>query len=316
MNKHLPLKLGAHCCHDRLTAPSYSKSIGSNFIQMFIKSPKSYNVNTISDSDLRKLKKELIKNNCGFVIHSPYIINLARHPDQYQHSKGIDVIVDDMNCGAKIGAIGAVIHMGKNVKSEKMTETTAFNNYVRGVEAILKKSDPLSTLILETGTGCGTEICHKLKHLGKIRKKVNKKYRNRIKFCIDTCHVFVAGYKLHDMEYLDKFNKKIEKYLGWKNVAVIHLNDSKSALGSNSDRHEDIGKGKIGLKPLVKFVSMCREKGIPMVLETPVGEHDGIKFTHKDQLKLIKEELAKLDKLDIESISSKSDDSDNSDNSN
>lgn len=291
--------LGAHVCHDKKTAPEHAKKIGANFIQMFLKNPKGYTTGTPKQEDLSIIKKQLQKHKIGCVVHSPYIINLARNPDQYQHSKGVDTIADDMNCCLKIGAIGAVIHMGKNVKSEKMTREKAFQNYVTGVESILKKSDSKSTLILETGAGCGTEICTKLDELGSIRKAVNKKYRKRIKFCIDTCHVFSAGYPINDVKYLPKFEKLIESHLGWKNVAVIHLNDSKTKLGSRVDRHQNIGTGFIGLKPLVMFVDICAKHNVPMVLETPVYNGEN-KFTHGDQIKLIKNKLKEYFESDSE----------------
>ena len=296
-NKTKHMKLGAHICHDKTTGPKYAKSIGANFIQIFLKNPRGYTKCKFTDTYLKEMRDNMLNEGIGCVIHSPYIINLARDPKQYQHNKGVDAIVDDMNVAKKIGAIGSVIHMGKNVKSENMSYETAFNNYVKGVNSILEKSDEGTTLILETGAGCGTEICCTMEDLGKIRKEIKDKYRDRVKFCIDTCHIFSAGYDIHDEKYIDKYEKLIEDNLGWDNVAVVHLNDSKAKLGARVDRHENIGKGNIGLKPLVKFVQLCNRHSVPMVLETPVYSDQKSKsepFTHKDQIALIKKELKKL----------------------
>ena len=151
-----------------------------------------------------------------------------------------------------------------------------------------------SILILETGAGCGTEICTKLEKLGEIRDRVKSKYRHRVKFCVDTCHIFAAGYPIDDINYIDDIEAIIDIALGWENVAVIHLNDSKKECESCKDCHADIGKGFIGTDPLVKFVKMCAEKDIPIVLETPCDEYNGKRFTHKDQIRLVKDKLSKL----------------------
>lgn len=284
------LKLGANIniSHGFETAPGYAKSIGANFIQIFLRNPQSYIPNPRKKKSLKKFKKELKRNNCGCVVHSSFVINLARSPDQYQHYKGVDVIIEDLNHSVKIGAIGAIIHMGKNIKEENMSEKDAINNYVTGIETALLNSDEKSILILETGAGCGTEICTKLEKLGKIRSMVNKKMRHRVKFCIDTCHIFSAGYPINCIDYIDVLNIGIDILLGWENVAVIHLNDSKAKCNACVDRHADIGKGYIGAEPLVKFVNICKKRKVPVVLETPVDKYDGNKFTHEQQISLIK----------------------------
>jgi deoxyribonuclease-4 len=205
--------------------------------------------------------------------------------------KEFDVVIEYLNYSVDIGAIGTIIHMGKNVKDMGISNDEAMDNYVHGLESILRKSNKNSTLILETGAGCGTEICTKFEKLGEIRNRVKSKYRHRIKFCIDTCHIFAAGYPINKMNYIDKLEKIIDTTLGWKHVVVIHLNDSKQKCNSCKDNHADIGEGFIGIDPLIKFVKMCAKKDIPIVLETPCNEHNGKKFTHMDQIQLIKDKL-------------------------
>ena len=286
-NNDEKMLLGFNVFGDKITGIKYANSIGANFIQIFLKSPRSYDIKTIEPEVLKKIKNQLKKYNCGCVVHSSYVINLARPVEDFQHFKGVDVIVDDMNCAYKIGAIGAIIHMGKNVL--KLSDDKAMKNFVIGITSVLKKSHKKSTLILETAAGQGTEMCTKLKDLGKLRKMVNKKYRNRIKFCIDTCHVFAAGYEIHKKTGQKSFVKEIEKYLKWKNVAVIHLNDSVKKCGDRKDCHAIIGDGKIGFKPLMRFVDICRIYNVPVVMEPPhVKGSDECKIPRKTQMNMIR----------------------------
>ena len=279
--------LGLNIFGDKITGVKYANEIGCNFIQIFLKSPRSFDVKTMTPDDLKKIKNELKKYNCGCVVHSSYLINLARPVEDFQHFKGIDVIVDDMNCAYKIGAIGAIIHMGKNVL--KLSNDKAMKNFVKGITSAVKKSHKKSTLILETAAGQGTEMCTKLKDLGKLRDMVNKKYRHRIKFCIDTCHVFAAGYAIHKKDGLKSFVSEIEKYLGWDNVAVIHLNDSVKNCGDRKDCHAVIGNGKIGFKPLMKFIDICRSYNVPIVMEPPHTKNDReCKISRKTQIEMIR----------------------------
>lgn len=272
--------------------PKTSNDLGGNFFQIFLRNPQSYNPNPRSDKSMIDFNNNLKKYNCNCVVHSSYCINLARPQDSYQHYKGVNVLVEDLNHSRKIGSIGAIIHMGKNVKDDKnLSYQEAKNNFLEGIKNSLDKSDKNSIIILETGAGCGSEICTSLIELGSLRKNLPKKYRKRIKFCIDTCHIFSAGYPINDLEYIKFLEMGIDILLGWKNISVIHLNDSKTDFNERKDRHADIGKGKIGLKPLIEFVKICKKRNIPVVLETPTDKYDSKVFYYDEQISLIKNNI-------------------------
>ena len=272
--------------------PKTSNDLGGNFFQIFLRNPQSYNPNPRDELSMKTFYNNLKKYKCNCVVHSSYCINLARPKDSYQHYKGVNVLVEDLNHSKKIGSIGAIIHMGKNVNDDKkITYQQAIDNYLDGVKDALDKSDKNSIVILETGAGCGTEICTSLIELGNLRKSLPKKYRKRVKFCIDTCHIFSAGYPIFDLEYLKFLEMGIDILLGWKNVSVVHLNDSKTDFNEKKDRHADIGKGKIGLKPLIEFVKICKKRNIPVVLETPTDVHDFKIFNYDEQIDIIKNSI-------------------------
>ena len=165
--------------------------------------------------------------------------------------------------------------MGKN--TDKVTYEEAFQNYVENIKKILHitrhiKGSP--KLILETGAGQGTEVATDLSELGRLRKSLTEEEQNRVGFCIDTCHIFTAGYDLRNETFVETLETYIEISLGWQNVLVIHLNDSLSKLNQKVDRHADISYGNItktykDVRGFAKFIKMCESKKIPLILETP-----------------------------------------------
>jgi deoxyribonuclease-4 len=207
-------------------------------------------------------------------------------PTDYRHQQGIDILVQDLNVSVKLGAIGVIIHMGND--TEKRGEKRSKENYINGVKKALELSNKDSILILETGTGCGKEVSSSLKELGEIRKNLTLEEQKRVKFCLDTCHMFAYGYNLNNTQYIDMFNIEIDRYLGWNNIAVIHLNDSKDFCGAKKDHHMDIGKGSINFDCLMKFIHFCVLNKIPIVLETPCHTYDNGIFSYKQQMDLIR----------------------------
>lgn len=266
-----------------LTTVDYAKTIEANFIQIFLSAPQKYNNKRKSDDDLNQLNNKLLNNNMKMVIHGSYKLNFCNPEESYIHKAAIIDLVNDLNDSVKIGAIGVVIHMGKNVKNINLTENEAIANYVKGIKSTLSKANNKSTIILETGAGVGTEICTSIFKLSKLYNMFTNDEKKRLKFCIDTCHVFAYGYHLGDVDFVDIFCNLIDIHLKWENVACIHLNDSKDKLNSKLDNHADIGKGNINVIGLKKFVKICANKNIPIVLETPCDI-----LSKKEQVSLIK----------------------------
>jgi deoxyribonuclease-4 len=179
--------------------------------------------------------------------------------------------------------------MGKN--TDKVSYEEAFQNYVENIKKILhitRNIEGKPKLILETGAGQGTEVATDLSELGRLRKSLTEEERERVGFCIDTCHIFTAGYDLRNEEFVKTLENYIEMSLGWENVLVIHLNDSLSKLNQKVDRHADISYGNItktykDTQGFIKFIKMCNDKNIPLILETPGDSADYAK-----QISLVK----------------------------
>lgn len=248
------------------TVVDHGFSIGCNFIQIFLSSPRKYNFNRRKEEDLLYVKEKLIEKNIKLVIHANYMLNFCNPVDSNKHKSAVKILTNDLKDSVVVGAIGVIVHMGKKLK---MNEKIAFNNYVKGIKTVLEQTPDSSTIILETGAGQGTEICTSIIDLGKLYRSFTDDEKKRIKFCIDTCHIFASGYNIGDVNYIDMFSKLVDDNLSWSNVSCIHLNDSLCQLKSRKDRHANLGLGCINVEGLRKFVRVCADKNIPIVLETP-----------------------------------------------
>jgi len=249
-----------------VSTADYAYRLGANFFQIFLSSPRNYKRTNRSNSELMLLKKKLELYSMKLVIHANYMLNFCNDKSNYKHKRAITLLVADLKECSTLGAMGVVIHMGKKLK---MDQEVAISNYVDGLKTVLSKTPKDSTIILETGAGVGTEVCTKIPDLYEMYCRFSEEEKERIMFCIDTCHVFAAGYDLGDEDYVDIFNGIIETTITWSKVACVHLNNSKCPLGSCKDRHADLTAGLIESKGLKKFVQLCYKKGVPMVLETP-----------------------------------------------
>jgi deoxyribonuclease-4 len=263
-----------------------AKDTGADIYQIFYRSPQSYASYTRPDNETKELARRNIEYNKLMVIHGSFIINLCQYPTDYRHYKGINILVEDLNVSVKLNALGVIIHMGKD--TEKNGQEISKGNYILGIKETLRRSNPKSTLILETGAGVGTEVSSSIRELGYIRQALTDDEKKRVKFCLDTCHMFAYGYRLDMKDAVSLIDMEIQRYLGWENVSVVHLNDSEDKCNSHKDNHADIGKGNISFDGLMYFVHLCVINKIPMVLETPTHYYNKKRFTMKRQMKLIR----------------------------
>jgi deoxyribonuclease IV len=249
----------------------YAKSIGCSYIQTFNE--------TISDC--KNIKSLLNKYKLKMVIHSPYVINLASNFDQ--HSWRTKYLLLEVENSINNGAIGLVVHMGKSME---LPINVAYKNMYKTLELVCRKMKKPFYIYLETTAGQGTELCYKLEDLGVFFNKIkaNPKMSN-IKICIDTCHIFCAGYDIRTKKGVDSFIGKLDKLVGVKHVGLIHLNDSVYDLDSRKDRHTNIGEGYIGITGLRHFYQYFLKINVPSILETPIGNYENETKLLQSQIK-------------------------------
>ena len=280
MNKKIIL-LGAHISISGGFHKAIEKGeeIGCTAIQIFTKSGRSWFAKEITQQEIDKFQETLKKSSIKSVIaHSAYLINLGS-PKKEIEQKSIKGLKLELERCDQLSIPFLVIHPGAHLKSgeEKCLEQIAKN-----LSDILKKHKGKTKILLETTAGQGTNVGYKFEHLQKILNL--SKEKNKMGVCLDTCHIFSAGYDIGTTKGYEKVMSEFSKTIGLKNLKVIHLNDSKTNLNSRKDRHENLGKGTIPISSFRLIMNDKRFEKIPKILETPVTTGN----EYYEEIKLLK----------------------------
>ncbi|MEM0029331.1 MAG: deoxyribonuclease IV [Candidatus Nitrosocaldus sp.] len=240
-------------------------SIGCNAFQIFTRNPRGWVAKPLAEEDAKRFKVKLdssgISSEAVFA-HMPYLPNLAS-PKQEIYSKSLAVLIEEVRRCSMLAIKMLVIHLGSYMGSSK---EQGMRSIVNACNEALEESKDV-TILLENMAGQRNSIGARIDELGKLFNMLNGK---RVGVCIDTCHLFAAGYELRSKDALVKVIEELDKHIGLKNVRLLHLNDSKHALGSNADRHEHIGLGYIGEQGFRSILAQEEFRCIPWILETPV----------------------------------------------
>jgi deoxyribonuclease-4 len=261
LGAHFSIAGGLH--RALMTASEY----GCPVVQLFTKNASTWKERTLTPEDMEEFNRR--KEGCGirFVCsHAGYLINLAS-PDQGQHAKSIEALGQELIRSSQLEIPYVVVHPGAHMG---MGVDKGLRRVAEGINAVFDRTPgAASNLLLETTAGQGTGLGHTFEHLAAISAMVEPE--ERVGFCLDTCHVFGAGYDLRTKKTYEKTMAAFERTLGLKGLHVIHVNDAKKDLGSRVDRHEHIGQGRIGINAFRFLMNDPRLKTIPKILETPKG---------------------------------------------
>ena len=239
-------------------------ALGCNTMQIFSRNPRGWQSSKLADQDIKEFKR--LKSEYGIspvVVHIPYLINLAT-PDDGLYKRSIDAYVEDMVQVDKLGAEYLVTHLGSHVGSGEDNGIKRFSN---ALGRIIERSKPKAMILLENTAGSGDGIGYRFEHLKRIIE--GQKDPSGIGVCLDTAHTFAAGYDIKSKAGLEKTLKDFDRLLGLDRIKVVHFNDSLSEFESRVDRHQHIGKGKIGLEALGRIIRHPKLKNAAFIMETP-----------------------------------------------
>lgn len=291
----LNLRIGRHIGinGDFENIPFYAKTIGCDIFQIFLSIPQKVLSKAKQKEVLVKMGNILEKLNMKMVVHGSYTINLCHNKNTPRYNSSLKSLVQDLNSSSNIGknCLGVIIHMGKNIPDNKLTDAQALNNYVNGLKDALSQTPNNTIIILETGASQGSEIASELDGLAEIYWKLTEMERKRIMFCIDTCHIWATGYDISNRIGVKRFFKEFDDKIGIEKITCIHFNDSKTGLKSCVDRHADLGYGfikEIGLREIAQF---AKKKGIPIIMETPldtINSKTNKEITFEDEFNKVK----------------------------
>ena len=261
------LLLGAHFSIAKglpraiLDADSYK----CNTLQIFTKNAQTWKEKTLTKNQIDDFLKTRQKTGIYNIIsHTSYLINIAG-PDPKKAEMSCEALKQEIiRCG-QLDIPYIVLHPGAHMGEG---DAKGIDRIADNINRIFDLTDTLSSrLLLETTAGQGTSIGHFFEQLAAIIEKVHDK--TRIGVCLDTCHIFAAGYDFSDKNGYEQAIRNFDDIIGLKNLFVIHLNDSKKACGTRVDRHEHIGDGFIGREAFKYMINDSRLKDIPKIIETP-----------------------------------------------
>lgn len=244
----------------------HGERVGCDTIQIFTKSSNQWNAKPLSDEEINQFKLKQEKTGIAPVVaHDSYLINLCS-PDEENQKKSINAFQIEMERCRILGIPYLVMHPGSHLGQgeEWGLETIASNLN----DLIKKDSAPGGVMILlESTAGQGTNLGYKFEHLKTIMDLIETK--DRIGVCVDTAHILAAGYDIRTSEGFENVLSEFDSVIGLDNLKAIHLNDSKKEYESRVDRHEQIGKGFVGLEAFRYLMNRKDFSRIPMLLETP-----------------------------------------------
>lgn len=240
-------------------------SIGAKAFALFTKNQRQWNAKPLEEESIEKFKSALASSGIlpkHILPHDSYLINLG-HPDQEKRQKSIDAFLDEVHRCEQLGLDRLNFHPGSHLK--EISEEECLRNIADAMNATLDETSGVS-LVLENTAGQGSNLGWRFEHLARIIDMVEDK--SRVGVCIDTCHMFTAGYDIRTKEAYDNTWEEFDKVVGFKYLMGMHINDSKAKFGSHVDRHNSIGKGEIGLDTFRFIMNDKRMDDIPLILET------------------------------------------------
>ncbi|HEX8319963.1 deoxyribonuclease IV [Longimicrobium sp.] len=279
--------LGAHVstaggCRN---APARAADIGASAIQVFTKQPNRWAEVQLVDDECQAFRTGLIEHGVAFAnAHDSYLINLAT-ADPILRERSYAAFLGELRRASQLGLDALVSHPG-NATDGDLPRGLAQNAEL--VAQALEEVGGSVMVLLETTAGAGRVIGSRFEELSEMIERVPPGLKDRVGVCVDTCHVYAAGYDLRDDYY--GVMERLADVIGLHRVRLFHLNDSMTAFGSRRDRHAAIGEGSLGDEPFRHLMNDPRFAGVPMVLETPKEHPDD----PKDLVTLDRMNLARL----------------------
>lgn len=246
-------------------APLNAMKIGANAFALFTKNQRQWNAKPLEKENIEAFKQNL--EYAGILPkhvlpHDSYLINLG-HPDLEKRQKSYEAFLDEVKRCEELGLELLNFHPGSHLK--EVSEEKCMDMIAENLNRILDQTQNV-TMVIENTAGQGTNLGYRWEHLAYIIEKIEDKARMGV--CLDTCHLFSAGYDIRTPETYAKTMEEFARIVGFGYLRGMHINDAKPELGSRVDRHHSLGKGTIGLEAFKLIMQDSRMDDIPLVLET------------------------------------------------
>ena len=280
------MKIGAHVstAGGLSTAFDRASNIGAEAIQIFASSPRAWKFNQPKEEEVNLFKEKMEQTGIWpCYIHGSYLVNIGGDPSQIE--KSIESLTNNMSVAGKIGAEGVIFHGGSH-------KGKGFHNIVKQASECLKRvldNSPENVwLCLENSAGMGSHIGSSFEEMGELIHLVQN---DNLKVCLDTEHMFAAGYDLTNSDEVPRIMERFDEEIGLSKLVAVHANDSKVELGSGVDRHENIGDGFIGIDGFKSLMNDPSFEKVPFFLEVTGFDSNGPDEININLLKSIRTDL-------------------------
>ena len=280
------MKIGAHVSTAGGLSNAFDRAsnIGAEAIQIFASSPRAWKFNQPKEEEVSLFKEKMAQTGIWpCYIHGSYLVNIGGDPSQIE--KSTESLTNNMSVAGKIGAEGVIFHGGSH-------KGKGFHNIVKQASECLKRvldNSPENVwLCLENSAGMGSHIGSSFEEMGELIHLVQN---DNLKVCLDTEHMFAAGYDLTNPDEVPQIMKRFDEEIGLSKLVAVHANDSKVELGSGVDRHENIGDGFIGIDGFKSLMNDPSFEKVPFFLEVPGFDSKGPDEININLLKSIRTDL-------------------------
>lgn len=245
-----------------------ARKAGCDCLQIFVKNQRQWQAPRLREEQIAAYKHAQRETGLEPVVaHASYLLNLAS-PDATMRERSIKAMIDELQRCEALGVSGLIFHPGAHLSD---TMEAGVKRVARSLDEVHRTCRGFRTrILLETTAGQGSTIGYRFEQLAAILNATTAP--DRLGVCLDTCHLFAAGYDFRKPEGYAAMMAELDSHVGVTNVYCVHTNDSKRECGSRVDRHEHIGKGKIGQQGFAHFLNDPRWRHVPFILETPKGK--------------------------------------------
>ena len=263
LGAHVSTSGGIHTAIDRIEA------IGGDCVQIFTQSPRAWRPTNHDPANFERFKERRAEAGIGGVVcHAVYLINLAS-PNDELYEKSVAALENTVDVASGIEADGVVFHVGSH---QGAGFEVSLKRVVPALRKALKRCSETTWLLIENTAGTGDTIGRSIDELAALYDALDA--HERLGICLDSCHLYASGYDVTNRGELDRLLGEVDQRIGLERLRALHVNDSKAPLGSNRDRHDNIGDGLIG-EELGVFLSHPKLQGLPAYLEVPGTDGHG-----------------------------------------
>jgi deoxyribonuclease-4 len=272
---HVSSSGGIHTAIDR------AEAIGAESVQVFTQSPRAWRPTNHPPENLERFRKRRAEAGIGGVLcHALYLVNLASPKDDL-YEKSVAAMCNTMDVGCGIEADGVVFHIGSHLGAGM---DAGLDRVSEAMKKVLDRCSDTTWLLMENSAGAGGTIGRSVEELALLYERLDG--HPRLGVCLDSCHLYVSGCDVTDEAALDAVLQELDREIGLDRLRALHVNDSKAPLGSNLDRHDNVGEGLMG-EQLGVFLGHARLQGLPAVLEVPGPDGHGPDATQIAKTKVL-----------------------------